>query len=375
MVFYQRNSRMTMKGPLKFLLLVTLVVIVGSHDAVKSEDFVDKYEVDPKGYLIFCLCMGRFGNQAEHFLGGLAFAKAVDRTLLLPPWRTYKNVRFTDWFRLESITEYHRVIVAEDFMENLADQVWPVGNRTGCCFSYTVDRTCDLKQGNPFGPFWDGLGVDFDKTENFMVSYSQPEEWKQRFPPSKYPVVALKGAPAPFPMRPENWELHKYLQWSDDIIQQGQKYIHDHFPGQEYIGIHLRNGADWENACKHAPDQPKYMASPQCIPLNSGGKVTSEMCLPSTQEVLRLLEKVVKETDVKVIYVATDKNPMIAEIEQHLKDYQVSVFHQDPWLPQLDLYILGQSVHFIGNCVSSFTSFVTRERAVSNKPTSFWGYS
>lgn len=55
--------------------------------------------------------------------------------------------------------------------------------------------------------------------------------------------------------------------------------------------------------------------------------------------------------------------------------FQVRVLHQDPWLPQLDLIILGKSHHFIGNCVSSFTAFVSRERLVNKKPTSFWGFS
>ena len=90
--------------------------------------------IDPNGYNLFCLCMGRFGNQAEHFLGGLAFAKLLDRTLIVPPWRTYKNIPYSDWFQLDSLRQYHRVIDAEEFMHRLAPHVWPPESRIGFCW-------------------------------------------------------------------------------------------------------------------------------------------------------------------------------------------------------------------------------------------------
>ncbi|KAH7950675.1 hypothetical protein HPB51_028284 [Rhipicephalus microplus] len=137
---------------------------------------------------------GRFGNQADHFLGALAFSRALDRTLVLPPWVEYRpgepksvQVPFDTYFKVEPLTRYHRVITMEKFMKDLAPSIWPPGNRTVFCYQARASaQSCQAKEGNPFGPFWDTFGVDFDESEFYMpLQYDihhrdMARKWKEK---------------------------------------------------------------------------------------------------------------------------------------------------------------------------------------------------
>ncbi|XP_042895208.1 GDP-fucose protein O-fucosyltransferase 1 [Parasteatoda tepidariorum] len=343
-------------------------------------------EIDLNGYVLYCPCMGRFGNQADHFLGSLAFAHALNRTLVLPPWVEYRTghsrsvqVPFDTYFKVEPLKSYNNVMTMEEFFKKLAPTIWPKGKRKVFCYSARGDSDgCNAKDGNPFGPFWDTFDVDFDESVFYQPLHydvhfhNVAQKWNEKFPPDQYPVLAFTGAPAIFPVQEENRELQKYLIWSDLILREAKSFIQSMEPKGPFIGIHLRNGPDWVRACEHIEHSPLLFAAPQCLGYrNELGKATPELCFPTKDIILQQLKKVVKAQKARSVFVASDSDHMIKDIEKALK---VTAYKLPESKPHVDLAILGLSNHFIGNCISSFSAFVKRERDVEKLPSSFWAF-
>ncbi|KAJ8681332.1 hypothetical protein QAD02_017119 [Eretmocerus hayati] len=369
----------------RFLILCSIIWF--SRELVRSteDDF------DMNGYIAYCPCMGRFGNQADHFLGALAFAKALNRTLILPPWVEYRTgeirslqIPFDTYFNVSELHKCHKVILMETFMRDIAPIHWPPSDRIAFCYTPRGKTdTCNAKDGNPFGPFWDTFDVDFVGSEFYGPLHYDVHHtdmaflWRQKYTSAKWPVLAFTGAPASFPVQLENKSLQKCLVWNNDFLLQAQSYIKNTLPPGGFVGIHLRNGIDWVRACEFISTSPNLFAAPQCLGYrNERGKATQEMCLPSLDVLTRHLKRVIRNgKNIKSVFVASDNNYMIPELSKALERMEIKVFKLEENIsPHLDLAILGRAHYFIGNCISSFSAFVAREREVKGYPTFFWGF-
>ncbi|XP_063696236.1 GDP-fucose protein O-fucosyltransferase 1 [Culicoides brevitarsis] len=357
--------------------------------------------IDENGYIVYCPCMGRFGNQADHFLGALGFAHDLNRTLVLPAWNEYrrgevrsKQIPFDTYFKVEPLLKFHRVVTMERFMREIAPEVWPADKRISFCYSERVGldgksgKGCNAKDGNPFGPFWDNYGVDFASSEFFgPLTYDvhhqkMTEKWAEKYPADKFPVLAFTGAPASFPVQDENRHLHEFLKWSDAIEQKAKDFIAKSLPKGAFIGIHLRNGMDWVKACDHVTQTKNLFSSPQCLGYrNEKGNLYPELCMPSKETVIRQIKRQIKtfkelnkNNEIKSIFVASDNNHLLEDLNKNLKRMGITAVKLPEDNPHVDLAILGMSNHFIGNCISSFSAFVKRERDAKGFPSTFWAF-
>ncbi|XP_014259837.1 GDP-fucose protein O-fucosyltransferase 1 [Cimex lectularius] len=347
---------------------------------------------DPNGYIAYCPCMGRFGNQADHFLGALGFAKGLNRTLILPPWVEYRfgepksvQVPFNTYFRVEPLEKFHKVILMEEFMKNVAPVIWPEEKRYAFCYmSRGTSNSCNPKEGNPFGPFWDTFNIDFVDSIfygplHYDVHHSHSEmalKWRQTYPSDKYPVLAFVGAPASFPVQEENKVLQKYLVWNDKVANEASNFIAANLPKGSFIAIHLRNGLDWVRACEHIKTSPSLFAAPQCLGYRGeGGKATREMCFPDIKLITKQVKRIARGMEHLVgLIVASDTNHMVPELSKVLTKMGVKVVKAEGSTPHVELAIMAKANQFIANCISSFSAFAVRERTSKGLPSHFWGY-
>ena len=350
-------------------------------------------QYDENGYILYCPCMGRFGNQADHLLGALAFAKKLNRTFVVPPWighnfiASYRNSfsSYSSWFELDSLKKYHRSILMEDFMNDLAPHIWPPAARKVYCYSAAIARSkdkksCPVKDGNPFGPFWDNFSVDFVGSIIFpshLHYESGKQVWDETFPPAENIVLAFMGAPASYPVHKDNRHLQNYVEWSDEINVKTKQFITDKLQ-RPYVGIHLRNGIDWVRACKHVGEGLTYpfMSSPQCVGYGREAKMfTMEMCLPKSETVVAQTLEQVKKHDAKSLFIASDNDAYEDEFKSEFKKASLTV--DIVRLPEdkleIDLALLIEADIFVGSCGSSVTAFVSRKRAVNNKANFYFG--
>jgi len=360
-----------------FVILLTLII------EAKNEE----------GFLLYCPCMGRFGNQADQFLGSLAFAKGTGRTLVLPPWIMYNSfsskvnfLSFDSLFNVTLLEKYHKVTTMEEFMKNQADHVWPRGERTSFCYTARqgkLENSCNSKDGSPFGPFWNHFNVDFLNSQmyaplTFHTSTSSLLDWRTTYSFSHFPVIAMTGAPAGFPVSADHVSLHQYLVWTDEWKEKGDKWVKSNLPEGKWLGIHLRNGQDWVRACDHTESTNNLFSSPQCLGYkNEFGSLDRSLCFPDTETILESVAEKVKLFNAQAVFIAADNDHMIRQFQKYFSDNNVDIsFHKLDFNDSLlDLVILAQSDHFIGNCVSSFSAFVKRERDVNGLSSSFWSYS
>lgn len=61
-------------------------------------------------------------------------------------------------------------------------------------------QTCNAKEGNPFGPFWDTYNVNFVESEFYgplhydTHNHDMADKWNKKYPAEKWPVLAFTGS-------------------------------------------------------------------------------------------------------------------------------------------------------------------------------------
>lgn len=345
-----------------------------------------------KGYIVYCPCMGRFGNQAEQLLGSLLFARTLNRTLVLPPFIHYEGTKppelipFEQVLDVNTIALYHDVITLDAFVNNLSDDVWPKRDRMIHCYgprSSSIQKDhCDGLRGEPYTTFWKHLQVSDTKSGFYRPLRTLPEyanKWNTLYPIRNFTVLAFISAPSSFPTHKDSISIQKYVKFSKQVVDLALDFKSRHNIGNstKYLSIHLRHGSDWKNACRHLLEENQLrqlFSSNQCTGYEQPQdfKLSYETCLPSRFHIVDRLKSILAKLressgqEIKTVHIATDKNDpsLWTLLSRKLPEVEFLLEPKKPGIHQalVDLYLMAHADGFIGNCISSFSAFAARIR-------------
>jgi len=373
----------------RFSLLLSIVFII-----IPVSDYCRNNFTEVHGYILYCPCMGRFGNQAEQLLGSLLFAKSLNRTLVLPPFISYDDnhsavlTPFEDIIQINPLKEYHDVMSLEEFMHKYSNKLWPPGKREFYCYSprnpNVINPTCDALKGQPFNFFWSNFQVSEDSSvfyKPLVTTANDAHAWNQRYPASSHRVITFVGSPSPFPAPSDAIHIQKYVKISDKIRELALDFkVRHHMLNTTYLSMHIRHGPDWVKACELLlTDGGLYrlFSSDQCIETGAGRSQSNErlkfdLCLPSFESISDKIEEVLRDlssardTTVEVIHMATDLDDtsLLRKLSLRFPRIRfVSTLREPKTLsPMIDVFLMTHADVLIGNCISSFSAFAARIR-------------
>lgn len=338
------------------------------------------------GFIVYCPCMGRFGNQAEQLLGSLLFARSLNRTLVLPPFIYYGEghkphlVPFDKFIQVDPIKEYHDVVLLKDFLSQ-----WPSGERIFFCHSaraFKSTSSCDALEGEPFRTFWTSHNITEDVSVFYSPLSTNPKDaraWYDNYPSSDYPVLAFVGAPSPFPTHNDAVSIQKYLKFSSQVAELASGYKRSqNFSSQPYLSVHLRRGIDWGKACellKTNYQLKRLFSSNQCTGYSEDAQkpyLQYDTCFPADETIVKNIRGAIRYyfrktgKNITTVHVGTDADDSalwsILRTQFPELRFLISPSRDRIQDVMIDVYLMANADIFIGNCVSSFTAFPARLR-------------
>jgi hypothetical protein len=198
---------------------------------------------DENGYVIGCICQGRFGNQFDYMLSFIEHAKRLNRTAILPPWVEYNAQKetneypyypgFSEFFKVDSIQRYHRAIDAVEFMATYG----PKWRRLGVVGYSALARAENFEKGVPRAGFWKRLGIKFDRFQQLSSGARSGST-----DDVNHPVLAVDCVPGKYPAPASLNKLVRYFEWSSEIDLAATEFIEQYIGhrDQPFVGVQWR---------------------------------------------------------------------------------------------------------------------------------------